>query len=451
MSNIGAESDFERLIDISSEDFLTVITSNLFYDGFVSRDSIIIDYIISHFDLILQYGFKTTKCKKHISIICYNILRNITYPLFSRVINETSLITFITNYPIHCKQFSNSSRHMFFLLLPRFIFSSSGQMILPFASTTFFNSIIQVLDYYPAFEFMNGLISRASARTLSTFETINLSSMIISGVFLPVIGHQCEEIICTGFSHGLQYQIANSLLNNRVIIGLINLAFETRSYLTYGFISSIYHYCVINKSIYQMKQIKQAIESFTHDFCVTILENVFFNQVSDRCLQLITDILDENSKMTQEIFQVCKKVFQDFFLFPNHNILHLSFLKLMIVLSKKSLIDQQFLNGLDMHSNILFHYENKESFKNASYWGHLREIIRLIDLYNVSECGVDQYSWTRWVQSEVSIQNSIVDRDYGGYSPTLRCSFGGLDVALSFLLIFLTFFGILWVFRKRIQ
>lgn len=432
-------------------DFAEYITSASFMNLFMSSDSRTLQFVIEHFDQIMQLGFRTVTGKKSLVTPCLQIIKNIKYPFLTDVYQQTNLASFLTNYPIHCRSFSSASHHIYFLLLPNYIYTQTRRLMSPFSTDEFFNSIIQVIDLFPANEFLRQTISTAGARTLSIFDQIDFCPHLTNCLFIPELSLPALEILTLGLANGLQYQVVEALMQGDILDQFINNAINGKMPEYLGFLRSVFQVSQKNPSFFKAKLLSQKITEYKNQFCQKVLRIRYFTRISEAAAYLAIDITENDKVITEPFLEMTRRLVFDFFDFPSHSFLHQTVLQLFRMLLKINHLTPLIINRSGLPLKLLDAYDRREGEIGVSFWAETRELAEIVNMFGAAQFGVSPDDWRKKVMSRVNSELAILGRDYGGYTPAITCNGSIADLLLSFIIIFVTFLGIMWIFRKRIQ
>ncbi|EAX96677.1 hypothetical protein TVAG_489590 [Trichomonas vaginalis G3] len=431
--------------------FVDYVTSTSFMNLFMNNDSKTLDFVIAHFDQIMQLGFRTVNGKKNLVTPCLQIIRNIRYPFLTDVYQKTNLASFLTNYPIHCRAFSNASHHIYFLLLPNYIYTQTRRLMSPFSTDEFFSSIIQVCDLFPANEFLRQTISTAGARTLSIFDQISFCPRLTQCLFYNELAIPAIEILTLGLANRLQYQVVDTLMQNQILQNLIELSMKSKTPEYFGFLRSVFQISQKNPSFYKAKQLSQKITEYKDEFCSIVLRLRLFTRISEVAAYLVIDIIEFDHIITDPFIEMTRRLVIDFFDFPAHTFLHQTVLSLFRMLLKTGHLTPSIISRSGLPMKLVDAYDRREGEIGVSFWAETRELAEIVNMFGITQFGITQDVWRKKVMNRVNAEMAIIQKDYGGYTPRISCNGSILDLLLSFIVIFVTFLGIMWVFRKRIQ
>lgn len=430
--------------------FSETVTHPSFLSLFISDDKDVQNYIIQHFDQILQLAFRITRGKKASIIASTQIIKNCKYPFLNRLYTETNLINFLTNYPFRCRVFKPASHHLYFLLLHIFIYTQNDSIVPSFATRNYFESLLEISDLYPAYSFIIDAIR--DQRYATTLQNINFSQSVFNFLGVEALHDSCMSILTIGMENPpFNYQIADVLQKTNALRKMIDICLKDIDPDTIKFIKYTVQAYVKKRSVYRMQRVFSYIQKYQDKFCDTVSGQKFFTRATEDLAIIALTIAEEEHIVSPSFERMLYRLSEDFFVFQNNSILHSLVVNIFKVLSDCGLLTQSVVKASGIGLRIVDAYLHKKNDVTISYWGHTRELSLIINRFDVTQFGIDRRIWDSAVMGRVTEEKNIIHRDYGGYTPRFNITPAAIDQIVSVSLIFLTFLGIMWIFRKRIQ
>ena len=450
---------------LRDNNFNLVIKHPLFFSSFMQNDKKTIEFVLNNFNIILNLGMHTKEGDHKNQLQCTALLSKLKYPLLTVIFERTNFASFLTNYPMYCRDFPTISKTIYFSLLPNFIYSPYKRLMTPFAKREFITSIIELIDIYPAYDFISQTIQSASIFTIYVLEKSNIANLLVFALKNPDKIYNALDLLglCLDGSRRLSHQVIDIFKQDvldtesshakikkiHYIIQFINNSLPTKIPELIILINKLYLVC-INST--RGKAVAKDISSFKDEYCSIILKNKIFNHFSEELLNLLINILENERLLTTAMSNVTIKLCTDFFNFPQNNILHNAVVKLFNSLAITKNLTTEFLAKTRIYDLLFEAYEKKADERGISYWGQARELATLIsqrekDIDKLG--GVHSQFWKTKVLTRINKENEILSKEYGGNLSLIFWKKSYPDKLFSYIIVTLTFILIMIVFRKK--
>ena len=450
---------------INNPDFNRIITSSSFIGQFMSRDIHAQNFVVENFHQILMVGMRTKKEKGRVVVACIAILSSIQYPFLNEIYEKTNLALFLTNYPHYSRTFPPGSMHIYFRLLSHFIYSHNNKVLAPYANQDFFYSLIDLIDNYPATEFLSEFIATANSVTITLLRNLGFCYKLFDCMKDERKKEPALELLGIALKSGFQYHIIDVLcqeidgdsdiLDNdsdnenreRYIKQLIRTAIDQKDFCFIYFLRDLFAALKSIISYSKAKKLIDDISSFKESFCLLVLNDKRFSRLSDAASNLVIDIHEINLVMYEQLTNMACKLVRNFFDFTMNNFLHNTVVRMFHVIQKTGRLSYDFLGKTEVVSFILDAYTRKKENVGISYWAQARDIATLLSTFDISKF-VSLDLWNRYVKRKINHESWIAKSEYGGYKPTIFCVKNEYDFFISISIIVFTFLAIIIIFKK---
>ena len=450
---------------LRDNNFRRAILHPFFLKKFMQNDKKTIEFVLYNFNDILNLGMHTKEGDINYQNQCTCLLQKLKYPLLTVIFERTNFAAFLTNYPLFCRNFPNISKTIYFNLLPNFIYSPYKRLMAPFAKKEFIASLIELIDLYPAYDFISKLIQTASIFTISVLEKANIANMLVFSLKDPLKMYNALDLLglCLQGSRRLSNQVIDifkqDILDTETshakikkihyIIRFIKNSLLTNDHALITLITKLYIAC-INST--RGKVVAHDISSFKDEYCSIILNTPIYNQFTESLLDLLINIIENERLITIGITDVTVKLCADFFNFPQKNILHNDVVKLFKTLAITKNLSIDLLAKTKIYDLLYEAYEKKSYERGISYWGQARELATIIsqrekDIDKIG--GTHSQIWKTKVLTRINKENEILSHEYGGHAHTIAWNEKLPNTLFSWVIITVTFILIMIVFRKK--
>lgn len=401
-----------EITDISQNKLEDYLSSTDFYIKLQQSDQELINCLFDNFQKIINYTFNDQKADSLISIKCLSFLLTRNIKIHNRLLQETNIIDFLTNYPLKFDAINHILRTRYAEVLEAFLLPEPYQFNKNVGNNQLFENLISVCDYNSSFETIKKVISEEDQKViyhLLTIHFIDNVSRYITGI--RIINFNSQQILIHLIDRGCENFVAESLTKNALFSSYVYLAFNNQTVSkNFYFIEKIYRYSVKYSKNSNWNTLEIIISSRIDDFRKIVMNTDKWCDTSNISVSIINHILLFHNRFSDKDYDMFHFLIDKFFSMPNCSILHLSVLKYFMIMQELGKLNLKILKDTFLIKRIIECYKKREQSDDPQfvYFGAIREMSNFITPYIDKENYDD---WNTIVLKRNKEINNIIDKN----------------------------------------
>lgn len=399
-----------RSILTSDPSFEDVIDHCEFYVLWRENDPLIVDFIIEHFDLVINYAFQIDSQNKSRSDRCLSIIEFCKPKIMLTIAKETQFFNFILEFPLQIHKYSHLTQTTYFSLLPRLLNQQNMNIMPQLGAAKFFESFVQVITLDPCFTFLISVVDSANKHIRGWLINIHVTTILFKNIFEnQEKAKRCEQLLMHLLNANHVDKLPELILYNNTLAyqNYVKLALQENRTSSIEFLLFLFQYSCDAKHFRPFRKVQACIIADFDSFSIAILSNKSFNRMSESCLHLCCAIMLVTKKITDPFEVIFEKLTRDFFSYPTNSFLHNAYLQMIVAMKNADVLTPMLLENCHLYSMIIEVIKHRNGQFNASYYGQITEISKIIDVY-ASSCPSLNASHWEYVMNTVYEKDQII-------------------------------------------